>query len=436
MNGCVCGSPRCDVRHGGRCGAGRSVARTCPHVTSLNSLRAESDVTTTSLLGPAALFRTPARMKGLHLCHLIHVQHATAHVIRNLLPGKYIHNITLDDAFDSLDTNLIHRVIEARGMEKMQRYVEHVQHVAMQGDDYVHLLELLLENREELDNHPRREYASHDPRYCQGSPRTLELLWQHARLWLSASAFLPSFTVGEMNLTKDEFYARLLLKYRPTGATMQDLVVFCGKYGTPGLAEDVMRAVDGGNNRGRRVEGYMYKNAAKTNNLAVMQFLGQRYPLHELHKEGAFIGGVSLDRRWFSIEILTQPLTDERKQVLLQVLTDVPELRGSCRNILWLMGDPDLLQWEEETMDDHTMLDRMKTSDADGIVYFFLNNPTAKVEHANQDRLVQMINYSISYDMRARLCNPRNAQGRESFMKLHLLLRPRYDSGSGFNMYV
>lgn len=288
--------------------------------------------------------------------------------LRNLMPGKQFKDMTIDDALLTLDLDLVKRVVAAKGLSRVPRYEYHVRQVASHGDDYFDLLEYLLHFKEYFLG---TEYIGGYIKCKLESPRTLELLWEKCAYWTWNDYVLRGITLQNLRRTNDEHYAWMALKY--VGRNTYDLISWCGAFGTCELAHEILKSGDYTYSN----VSLMYSSAVQNNNLAMMRYLtdnGYKTRKNCIHP-------------WEIHELLSQPWTPQRKQVLQQMLEHINPTDQQDTNklysVLWLFNDPDL------TNPHYTM----RSHDADELVDILLLHG---FDHVNPQRLERLLNNEMS----------------------------------------
>lgn len=293
------------------------------------------------------------------LCTLPRI-HATAHVLRALLPGNHVRDMDWEDAFKSLNRDLLQHMIDVQGRERLPRFADYdylVGRVVAEGDEHVDVLKILLDHKNEFFGPDRVTISS--LRFKDQSPKTLELMWQHADDYVDGHYHLSWATYRAMSEQGGEGrrYFDMYMRYygiersfRQTERTAE----FCGKYGTRAHTEEILDWIAAHKEHHLPYAVFkMYAAAIDHTNLDVVQYLvhHDRYSSEcSIYREETSIHG-SLHPGWCNGQLLSLralPFTEQRVQVLNEVFRHEPRLKKLERDVLWLIGDRRLFESEEE----------------------------------------------------------------------------------------
>jgi len=271
-------------------------------------------------------------MQTSQLIHLLKWQF-TSHKVVALLPGKRADDLTLQDAITTLNMALVSHVVEKHGICAISDYRYHL-HTAMDaGDDAAKCVDFMLQNEAQL-----HDCAWYPPlvKWKKGHLKMFHVLWKHHKNNYFSRERLTTDLLQHVQSTRDVAHARTLLVTSPRHIHFVHRL--CDSYEFACEIVAAFRTCRYERSQLPAIKTALYWNAVQRNDLQSMQMI-----IAELNGFYLFDMEANYDTQ-FARALLTQPLTQERKQVLGQVMTDFGlRERPSYNYLLYMISEEDLV---------------------------------------------------------------------------------------------
>lgn len=368
---------------------------------------------------------------NVRLCHLIINSNFRPH-LDQVQPGIRFKDLTLDDAVASMDMEMVNAVLPRTGLTKLQRYHTHMLRAASQGDACIDVLRFLLENKDRLCG--PQPFKSRIIQFVHSWPHDmlLELLFEFAHYWDGGFDNLVEQVTDAYTNSKDEFYARLLLKHhRDPTRIIDTFTPYCTS--TDFVDELVAVATNAGSETyAVGMLGRIFNHTVRRAHMPVLRHLCERY------YDQLMDSGRRNDCRWFVRMLLMKPITPKYKEALIYTMSAL--LNGTKDKIsfaLYMLNDEDLIN-QPYPVD-------VNTAAAEGYVtpsQFYEMVLQHGCENIPVERLSELVNEHISERDREALRNwtyvPRIRGGisynPRTMETLQALLPPR-DDAAAHRMY-
>lgn len=332
-------------------------------------------------------------MNSIKILHLINHNNFHAH-LGGLQPGKRFKEMTLDDAVASMDMEVIHMVLRCTGFTRLKHYHKHLLGASHQGDPCIEVVRFLLENKSQL--HGPRPFQSQIIQFgrLKSHDKILELLFQYAHLWNEGFSNLMDQTRAAYESTRDEFYARFILKHHPNpSTTLFGFTMFCKSITFADELMEVAKRANGDEDDEIKLAKTLFKHALRRNDMPMMRHLYDRRP-------SKMTGVLSDDLAWFVIMLLSQPLTHERKEALIYAMSTVfAGAKDKIAYAFYMINDEDLISQPQPVDINVDFLANPYFHPND----FFEIVRKSKCDNIPADRLSELLNKHISDDRRERL---------------------------------
>lgn len=272
---------------------------------------------------------------------------------------RTLFTITLEDAVDSRNMDLICAVVEHKGaasLRPLHSYSSRLNHLIIQGDVYVDCIEFLLANSKELYSDTEIIFPTVQFKCKSGrNPKTTAIFLKYWRALVGDDtvnhAPLTSHVREQMMHESDEgggrdSVARAFMQAFPYMA-VTEVPKYCRSIE---LARDIFAGwKDHETDEEQKRKGWrsIYRNAVEDNNLGLMAFVYATCKEEAMAEEphSVLMGEFIEFCGWLSMQLVAQPVTDLRREVLIRMMEDLQFRRQhiTCFNRLFeLLGEDEL----------------------------------------------------------------------------------------------